>query len=85
MRFADRREHLDHQLQALPHGQALGVAVNVDRLAFDQLHDEVGVAVRARPAVEQAGDRRMVEAGEDLPFGLEAGHDLGGFETAGAA
>jgi hypothetical protein len=38
----------------------------MDGLAFDKLHDEVGQAVFGRAAVEQAGDVRVVERGEDL-------------------
>ena len=50
-------------------------AIVGDRHPVDLLEDEVGTAVLAAPAVEQAGDAGMVEAGEDLPLAQEAGVD----------
>src|SRR5205814_7580 len=48
----------------------------VDRIALDVLHDEVWQAIVGGPSVEQAGDVRMLEPGEDLPLTPEVPNDL---------
>ena len=58
------------------------VAVVDDRLPFDVLHGEVRPAVRRAAAVEQAGDVRMLEAGENLPLVPEAADDAVGVHAA---
>ena len=58
------------------------VAVVDDRLPFDVLHGEVGPAVRRAAAVEEAGDERMLEAGQDLPLVTEPPHDAVGVHPA---
>ena len=53
-----------------------------DRLPFDELHREVRPSVRRAAAVEQSGDIRMLEAGEDLPLVPEAADDAVGVHAA---
>ena len=78
----DGRADLPEELQALAHRQLPVVAVLVDRPPLDVLHDEVGAAVLGGAAVEQLGDVRMVEVGEDLALGAEAADDLVGVHAA---
>ena len=42
------------------------------RTPVDVLHDQKGRTLLRRPGVEQAGDVRVVEAGQDTPLGKEA-------------
>ena len=53
------------------------LAPRVDRLAVDQLHDQVGHAVVGAAGVEQLGDARMIEAGEHAPLEAEPLDDRG--------
>ncbi len=48
------------------------VAVVVQGLALDVLHDQIGQAVLGRAAVEQPGDVRVLQVGEDLPLAAQA-------------
>ena len=48
------------------------LAVGVERLAVDVLHHQEGEAGLGRAAVVEAGDVRVLEAREDLPFCQEA-------------
>ena len=52
------------------------IAIDVDRLAVDVLHDDVRRAVRGRAAVEQPRDVRMVERREDLALELQPALDV---------
>jgi hypothetical protein len=47
------------------------VAVLVDGRAGDEVHDEVRAAVRCGAAVEELGDCRMIEMGQNLALGIE--------------
>ena len=58
------------------------VAVVDDRLPLDVLHREVRPAVRRAAAIEEAGDERMLEAGQDLPLVTEPPHDAVGVHPA---
>ena len=71
MRVAHRIEHLQEQHHALAQAQAARVAPAIDGLALDAFHHEVRFAVAADAAVEQDGDVRMLQAGQDLPFAQE--------------
>jgi hypothetical protein len=62
--------------------EAARVAVGGDGLAFDQLHREVRLTVRARAAVVQARDVRMLERREDAALEMEAAQDLVGIHAA---
>ena len=63
---------LAKQLEPRRDRQTLLVAVLVDRLAVHVLHDEVRRTLGRRTAVEEAGDVRMVQFGENLALGAEA-------------
>ena len=76
MGVLDAAAHLDEQLQPLPRGKTLIVAVPGDRRPLDQLHDEVGPAGVGCAGVEHAGDVRVVHQRQGLALGLEAGDDL---------
>ena len=69
---ADHQEQLD----ALLDGERLLAAVQHQRLAFDQLHDEVGEPARGRARVHQPRDARVVHPVQRLPLGREALQDL---------
>ncbi len=76
------------QPHAVVDGQPPPRHVDVDRLAIDQLHHDVGRTVLRDAAVQHLGEIGMVEAREDLalrleahgePLGIEAvAHDLDG-------
>ena len=66
----------DEQLQPAAERQSLLVAEPGDRLALDQLHDEVGPARVGRPGIEHPGDVRVIHQRQGLLLGLEAGDDL---------
>ena len=48
------------------------LAINVDRLALNPLHHEVGTTILGGPAVIDRSDAWMIKVSEDLPLGLEA-------------
>ena len=50
----------------------MGVAVFVDGRARDEIHHEVGAAVGRGAAVQQLGDIRMIQVGQNLAFDIEA-------------
>ena len=58
------------------------LAVGVDGLAADELHDEVRQAVGRGAAIEEAGDIGMFEAGHDLPLEAEVANHEVEVETA---
>ena len=75
-RVLDRPAHGDEELEPLPGGEPLAVAVLVDRDAVDQLHDEERPAAVGGAGVEDPRDVRVVHQGQGLALGLEAGDDL---------
>ena len=52
------------------------ITVCVDRGPLDELHDEIGVPIITRAAVEESGDVDVVEVGQGLAFTIEAADDL---------
>ena len=58
------------------------IAVAIERLAFDVLHDEVRQAVIGGAAVEQACDVWMIEGSEYLSFLAKAAQDKVGIHAA---
>ena len=54
------------------------VAVLIERLALDVLHDEVWLAIVRLACIDQPRDVRMIEARENLPLGAEAHAEIGG-------
>src|SRR5262249_44035520 len=63
------------KLHALPNLQAHLPAVDIDRLAADELHDKVGEPVGRGAAIDQGGDVGMFESSGDLPFAAELADD----------
>ena len=78
VRVAHRPAHDQEQAQPIGHRQPARVAVAVDRHALHVLHDQVRQAVVGRAAVEQAGDVRVLEPGQDLALGPELAHPFAG-------
>ena len=66
------------QLQPLPDRQFGIVAVLDQRKAFDILHGEIRATLIRHPAIEHAGDVRVVHHSQGLPLGFESReHGLG--------
>ena len=71
VRAVHRRAHDLEQPQPLLDAERARIAIDVDRLAVDILHDDVRRAVGGRAAVEQPRDVRMIERRQDLAFELQ--------------
>ena len=76
VRVGHGRADGEEELQPPLHREALLVAVLHEREALDVLHDEVGQPVLRLAAVEDLGDVRVVERGENLPLVAEAAEDV---------
>ena len=68
----DRPAGAEEQLDARAQVEPVGVAVGVDRPAVHVLHREVRQPIVGDAAVEQRGDVRMRETGQDVALGEEA-------------
>ena len=68
---------LPNRARRSPTVQAAAGAVPVDRLALDELHREIGLAVVGDAAVVERRDVGVVEAGQDLALVAEAAQDAG--------
>ena len=68
----------EEELEPLAEIEAVPVAVVGDRLAGDELHDEVGQPLVGGAGVEHAGDVGVVHHRERLPLALEAREHLVG-------
>jgi len=64
--------YLNEQFQALANEQGAAVAVAVDGLAIDVLHDEIRRSILEIAAVDQTCNRGVIEGGEDVPFAVQA-------------
>src|SRR5579884_2146388 len=82
VRVLHGRAYRQEQLQTFSDRKLAGIAIAVDGLAFDQFHDEVGKPAFGGAAIEQARDVGMIEAGQYLPFVLEAVDELGALPGA---
>ncbi len=69
MRGVNGPADLGEEVQASLEAEALLLAVVDDGPAVDALHHQVRVTILIDAAVEEAGDARIVEAGEDLALG----------------
>jgi hypothetical protein len=76
------RAEQQEELQPRRRLQVARVGVIDERSALDELHHQIRQAVRRAAAVEQARDVRVIQAGEDLPFGAEPPHDRLGVHSA---
>src|SRR5205085_5790677 len=70
------------ELQSVRNGQLTSIAVQVNRLAFNVLHDEVGQAVAGRAAIQQASDVGVIEHGQDLALTAKSQNDIVGIQSA---
>ena len=68
--------HLHEQLQPLPRGELVPVAIFGDREADDVLHHEVRPPLGRGPGIEYLGDGRMVHQGQRLTLGFETRYHL---------
>jgi hypothetical protein len=65
------------QLDALGERQAAAIAINVDGLAVDIFHHQIGRAVGGAAAVQQPCDVRVLQRRQDLPFHPQPALHLG--------
>jgi hypothetical protein len=66
------------QLEPLPEAQGIRGAILVNRRTLNVFHHEVRNTVLGGPAVQQTGDVRVLERGENLPFVSERSETFGG-------
>ena len=66
----------DEEFEPFARGEVLLVTIFRDRDAFDQLHREVGAALRRGAGVQHLGDVLMVHQRQRLPLGLEPAQNL---------
>src|SRR5579883_3215315 len=76
----DRITDLQKELKPGANGQTASVAVLVEVLAIDVLHDEIGCAFFVYATVEQAGDIRVLQRRQDLALRAEAGFEMAAAE-----
>ena len=75
VRVLNRCAHAAEQLQATLDRQVSLLAISVDRYAIDVLHCEPRQTIFSDSAVEESGDVRVVERGENLPLVHEAANE----------
>jgi len=73
----NRGANLAKELQPFRYRQLLLVAVLVDRLSLDVLHDQERPSVLGRATVVELGDVWMVDRGQDLPLVAEPADEVG--------
>ena len=56
------------KLQFSSERETVFLAIICDWFSLNQFHHEIGQTVPCRSAIEQAGDVRMIEAGQNLPL-----------------
>ena len=62
----------EEKIQTLADGKPVGIAVLIDRGSGDEVHHEIGTAVRGGAAIQEFGDIGVIEVGQNLPLGIEA-------------
>ena len=67
-----------NSLSRLRRSSRLLVAVLIERLALDVLHDQISLAVVRLAGIHQPRDVRMIQARENLPLGAEAHAEICG-------
>ncbi len=75
VRILHRAAHRGKQLEPARNGETVRVAIGVEVLAIDVLHHEVGQTFFGCSAIQQRGDVRMRERGENLPLVAKARDD----------
>src|SRR5690242_9909341 len=76
MRVADRPAYTLKKLEPFRGRQLAPVAVLVDRLALDVLHDKVRQAAIGAARIEQAGNVGMIEHRENLALAAKPPYDF---------
>ncbi len=72
VRVCDRAQHVEEQAHAGIHAELVSIAVFVDGLALDVFENEIGLARRGQPRIDQFGDLRMSEFAENRSLALES-------------
>src|SRR2546425_4450426 len=72
--------YLAEQLQALRNGKMVSIAVFVDRMAFDVVHDQIGETVVGTAAIEQLHNIGVIEHRQGLAFIKETAQELAPIE-----
>src|SRR6266487_929314 len=67
-----RLTDFDEELQSLLDAQLLVVAVLIDDLAMNILHDQIRLSLTSLTGVQQSCDVGMIEVGKNLAFALKA-------------
>lgn len=82
VRILNGAAHNPEQPETLPQRKSVLVAILVDRLTLDVVHDDVRLTSLGRSAVHEPRDVRMLEGGQNLPFLPEPADDVLAGETA---
>src|ERR1043166_5360261 len=82
VRIMERVANSDEKLQAIVDVELMRIAVVIQRLPFDKLHDEIGQSVVSGATVHQTRNVRMVERGYYLTFGAKPSQDEIGVHAA---
>jgi hypothetical protein len=83
MRVLHRGTDLAEEVDPGIDSETMAVAVLVDGLPADVLHDEVGPPVVGVAAVQESRDPGVVERGQDLAFGAEPCREVGAVRSVG--
>ena len=76
--------HLDHianpgeELETVGERETVGFAVLVECQSLDQFHHQVGTPIVELAAIDQPGNRRVFEGGQNLALAVEEASQLGG-------
>ena len=81
VRVLHRLANLDEQVEPLPGGELVPLAVVGDLDPAHQFHHEVGPSRVGRPGIENLRDVRMIHHRQRLTLGLEARDDRVGFQA----
>ncbi|MNM83108.1 hypothetical protein D3C81_951550 [compost metagenome] len=80
MRGLHRVADFQEQIEPLAQIRFVPRAVHIQRLAMDELHDQIRMPCRRGAAVIETGDVGMLQAGEDAPLRRKTlGHTRAGF------
>ena len=83
MREVHHLADVQHQAQPRFHAQLAPVAIAVDRLALDQLCNQIGIAVRGDASVQKPRNPRMIEPGQQLLLAMEVAQKIGSGQSLG--
>ena len=75
MGVVDGFENTQEEFATGPDVEGMPAAEDIERLAFNKIHDEERAAVDGGSGIEQVGDVGMIEVGEDLAFAAKTVED----------